>query len=541
MTSVIEFKNFSFAYPADENSGDDKLILGNINLKIEEGEFVVLYGPTGSGKSTLLRQIKRQIKPHGISTGEVLYFGKNIDEIDEMTSVCEIGFVFQDPENQMVADEVWHELAFSLENIGMSTREMRKKIGEMACFFGIEDLLDKSVRELSGGQKQIVNLCSVLLLQPKILILDEPISQLDPINAREFLTIISRVIREFDITVILSEHRLEDIYFAVDRVIALENGEIVHNNIPDITARATADSKRLQNFLPELARLYFKYEREYLIMPKTIREYKLWLKSFEIRENLQKADDINSDSKREIISCKNINFAYSKSSPNVLKDLSLSINSGEILSVLGGNGAGKSTLFRVLCGILKPQRGKIINKSKAKIGYLAQSPKAYFLYETVEQELYSRAKSANTDLEYIDYLVKLFKAEKILKLHPHDISGGEQQIAAFLVVMLENPDVLLLDEPTKGLDPNIKRDFFDILLKLKKDGKAIVMATHDIEFAAKYSDSCCFLFNGEIIQKYEAREFFSGNYFYTTAVNRVFRNINKNIVCSEDVDLVTHP
>lgn len=524
MTPVIEFKNFSFAYP-----GGGK-ILSDINFKIEEGEFVVIYGPTGSGKSTLLRQIKRQIKPHGIANGEILYFGRNIDGIDEFKSVCEIGFVFQDPESQIVADEVWHELAFSLESIGLAAHDMRKKIGEMACFFGIENLLEKSVHELSGGQKQIVNLCSVLLLQPKILILDEPISQLDPINAREFLKIIQQIIREFDITVILSEHRLEDIYFAADRVIILENGGIKYNNIPDVAARASINSEHLKNFLPELARLYFKAGDDF-VMPKTIREYKSWLKNFEIRENISEANDINNIS--EIMSCKNITFAYSKNQPNILKDLELSANSGEILSILGGNGAGKSTLLKIFSGILKPQRGRISNKSK--IGYLAQSPKAYFLYESVEKEIYARAN--NADLKYIDYLVGLLGIEKILKLHPYDISGGEQQLTAFLTVMLENPGILLLDEPTKGLDPNIKRNFFDVLLKLKKEGKAIIIATHDIEFAARYSDSCCFLFGGEIIRKYSAREFFSGNYFYTTSVNKVFRDFNSNIICAEDVIL----
>ena len=533
MTPVIEFKNFSFAYPVADNG--EKLILNNIDLKIEEGEFSVIYGPTGSGKSTLLKQIKRQIKPHGKSSGEILYFGRNIDELDDYKSVCEIGYVFQDPDNQIVADEVWHELAFSLENIGVPTHDMRKRIGEMACFFGIENLLDKSVHELSGGQKQIVNLCSVLLLQPKILILDEPVSQLDPINAREFLKIIRQIIREFDITVVLSEHRLEDIYFTADRIIVLENGGIKYNNVPDIAAYSSVNDKNLKNFLPELAKLYFKNENNInFMMPKSIREYKAWIKNFNIRENQLKNDDIIYE---DIISCKNINYKYSKNQPDILKDLELSAGAGEILSVLGGNGAGKSTLLKILSGILKPQKGRIINKNNGRIGYLAQNPKAYFLYDTVGKEIYERAKYLKTDLKYIDYLVSLFNIEKILNLHPHDISGGEQQLTAFFTVMLENPDILLLDEPTKGLDPNIKRGFFDILYKLKKQGKAIIIATHDIEFAARYSDSCCFIFGGEIINKYKSREFFSGNYFYTTGVNKVFRDFNRNIICIEDVIL----
>ena len=583
---IIEFKNFSFAYP-DKNENT----IENIDFKIDEGEFVVMYGPTGSGKSTILRQIKRQIKPYGKSSGEILYFGKNIDEIDELTSVCEIGFVFQNPESQLVADTVWHELAFSLENIGLKTEDMRKKIGEMACFFGLENLLDKSVHELSGGQKQIVNLCSVLLLQPKVLILDEPISQLDPINAREFLKIIYQLIRDFDITVILSEHRLEDVYFLADKIVVIDDGRVKYDGVPDAVAISSRNDENLKDFLPELSKLYFRYETDRNadgIIPKTVRDYKNWAGKFDvIYSKLPPANatqptvaafaaslneggfgrDIQASAKdhslplggrwREraggskeaatSISCKDIYFAYVKNQPDILKGLEISVNKGEILSVLGGNGAGKSTLLKIMAGILKPQRGKVILHNKhVNIGYLAQNPKAYFLYDTVEKEIFERAKSLeNPDYKYIDYLINLFKIEKILKLHPYDISGGEQQLTAFLTVMLTNPDILLLDEPTKGLDPNMKKAFFDILLKLveiendSSESPAIsaVIATHDIEFAAKYSDSCCFLFDGEIMSKYPSKKFFADNYFYTTSISKIFRDYNKNIVCVEDVIL----
>jgi len=557
---VIEFKNFSFAYP-DKNENT----LENINFTIDEGEFAVMYGPTGSGKSTLLRQIKRQIKPHGKSSGEVLYYGVNIEEIDELTSVCDIGFVFQNPESQLVADTVWHELAFSLENIGAKTEDIRKKIGEMACFFGLENILGKSVHELSGGQKQIVNLCSVLLLQPKVLILDEPISQLDPINAREFLKIIYQLIRDFDITVILSEHRLDDVYFLADKIIVVENGVIRYDGAPDITMIKSRDDENLKNFLPEASKLYFKWEKDITAdktVPKTIREYKNWLKKFEITPNIinnrpcgnsqnsKKSDKFKKSDKSEksvktAVSCKDIYFSYAKDQPDILKGLEINADEEEILAVMGGNGAGKSTLLKILAGILKPHRGKIIfgNPAKSggiknKTGYLAQNPKAYFLYDTVEKEIFERAKSLeNPDYKYINYLVNLFKIEKILKLHPYDISGGEQQLTAFLTVMLSNPKVLLLDEPTKGLDPNLKQSFFEILDALKSGGKTIIIATHDIEFAANYSDSCCFLFDGEIISKYPPKKFFSENYFYTTSINKIFRSYNNNVVCAEDVIL----
>ncbi|MCL2159295.1 MAG: ABC transporter ATP-binding protein, partial [Oscillospiraceae bacterium] len=359
LTNLIEFKNFSFSYPGKEQN-----TLSNIDFAIDEGEFVVMYGPTGSGKSTLLKQLKKQIRPYGKSSGEVLYRGKTLDDTDELVSVCEIGFVFQNPESQLVADTVWHELAFSLENLGTKTEDMRKKIGEMACFFGLENILDKSVHELSGGQKQIVNLCSVLLLQPKVLILDEPISQLDPINAKEFLKILHQLIKDFDITVILSEHRLDEVYFLADKIIALEEGRIKHFGKPDEVALKTKDNDKLKNFLPELSKLYFAGEKtpNQKIIPKTMREYKSWLEKFDIKS----AVPIEKHSSgANIVSCKNIYFTYDKTQPDVLKGLTLEAQGGELLSIMGGNGAGKTTLLKLIAGILRSQRGKIefANKS----------------------------------------------------------------------------------------------------------------------------------------------------------------------------------
>jgi len=517
---IIEFKNFCFSYPGKEHN-----TLSGINIQIDEGEFVVMYGPTGSGKSTLLKQIKKQIKPFGKSSGEVLYRGKSIDETDDLTSVCEIGFVFQNPESQLVAETVWHELAFSLENMGTKTGDMRKKIGEMACFFGLETLLDKSVHELSGGQQQIVNLCSVLLLQPKVLVLDEPISQLDPINAREFLKIVYQLMKDFNITVILSEHRLDDVYFLADRIIALEGGRIKYCGDPDQAAINTKDDLALKDFLPELAKLYFSGEKNSAgSIPKSMREYKNWLQKFEVTNNRPKIE--KKAPGKPLISCKDIYFTYEKHSPDVLKGLKLSAEGGELLSIMGGNGAGKTTLLKIMAGILKPQKGKTEYAGKGKaVGYLSQNPKAYFLYDTVEKEIYERIKNQPEKKEHADRLIELFKIKNILKLHPYDISGGEQQLAALLTVMLDDPEILLLDEPTKGLDPNLKNSLFELLSALKNEGRAVAIATHDIEFAAKYSDSCCFLFDGEIISKDPPGKFFSENYFYTTAANKLFRDI----------------
>ena len=553
--ALIDIHNLSFSYP-----NSTQRALKNVNFSVQAGEIVVICGPSGCGKTTLISQLKREIRPEGKSGGKIFYQGKSINHISEKQAAREIGMVFQDPEHQIVLDTVLHELAFAMENMGYDIRTMKKRIGEMCNFFGLEKMLNKPVSELSGGEKQILNLASVLLLQPKVLLLDEPTSQLDPVAAKQFLQMVYRLNRELSMTIILSEHRLEDVFPLADKVIFMEKGEVKHIGNPKSISFDILMSKDapMNNYLPSVVRMYsyLKKDIKEAEIPVDVREAKKVICDL-VDENQAKNngdfDKCFNFSEKPIIKMINVSFRYEKDSPNILNKLSLDIYSGELLTILGGNGAGKSTLLQVMAGLKKPQRGKVYFNGQdilrieeeerySKIGYLAQNPMLYFIYETVEEELYRRAEMLKTRVEGINGLLKeyvdLFSLEPLMKRHPYDLSGGEKQKLALATVLLSKPKVLLLDEPTKGLDPTFKINFQNMLDKLVKTGITIIMVSHDIEFTAGNTYSCALLFNGEITSKDTSSNFFSENYFYTTSVNRTVREKLPKAIILEDVKKV---
>lgn len=550
--ALIDIQNLNFTYPNAKERA-----LKNVNISVEAGEFVVICGPSGCGKTTLLSLLKREIRPEGEICGKIYYRGKPLHQISERGAVEEIGMVFQDPENQIVLDTVVHELAFGMENLGYGILTMKKRIGEMCSFFGLEKMLHKPVNELSGGEKQILNLASVLLLQPKVLLLDEPTAQLDPIGAKQFLQIVYRLNRELSMTVIMSEHRLEDVFSLADKIIFMEKGQVKHMGNPKSISFDILKSKNasLHNYLPSLVRMYsyLKEDIQEKEIPVDVREAKkvIWhlLEENQVRDN-RGSDKSCKTSEKPIIKVTDISFRYEKDMPNILDRLSLDVYPGEFLTILGGNGAGKSTLLQVMAGLKKPQRGKVYFNGRdilqipeeeryLKIGYLAQNPMLYFIYETVEEELYKRAEMLRTKVEGIDQMlekyVDLFGIGPLLKRHPYDLSGGEKQKLAMTIVLLSKPQVLLLDEPTKGFDPTFKISFKNILDILINTGITIIMVSHDIEFVAANASSCALLFNGEITSKATPTNFFSENYFYTTAVNRTVREKLPKAITVEDV------
>ena len=550
--ALIDIQNLNFAYPNSRQRA-----LKNINLSVEAGEFVAICGPSGCGKTTLISQLKREIRPEGEISGRILYRGKPIDCLSKKEAVEEIAMVFQDPENQIVLDTVIHELAFGMENLGYDILTMKKRIGEMCNFFGLEKMLYKSVHELSGGEKQILNLASVLLLQPKLLLLDEPTSQLDPIAAKEFLQMLYRLNRELSMTVIMSEHRLEDLFPLADKVVFMHEGEVKYLGDPRSISFNILRSKdaSLHNYLPSVVRTYsfLKGHIEKAEIPVDVREGKQLICDLIDEKELIDCQDANRGSilaEKPIIKMTDICFRYEKDSPNILNRLSLDVYQGEFLAILGSNGAGKSTLLQIMAGLKKPQRGKVYFKGKdilrikeeeifLQIAYLAQNPMLYFIHETVEDELYRRGEMLKGKVEGIDELLEeyidFYGLGPLLKRHPYDLSGGEKQKLAMAMVLLSRPQLLLLDEPTKGLDPTFKISFKDILDKLIKSGITIVMVSHDIEFVAANASSCALLFNGEITTKDTPSNFFSENYFYTTAVNRTVREKLPKAITLEDV------
>lgn len=528
---ILTIKNLTFKYPESERA-----VLNNINLTINQGEFITLCGKSGCGKTTLLRQLKPPMAPHGAKDGNIDFFGKNIDELDERQQCRKIGFVQQRPENQIVTDKVWHELAFGLENLGYQTDEIRARVAEMASFFGIQNWFHKEVTELSGGQKQLLNLAAVMVMQPDVLILDEPTAQLDPITAVNFLETVAKINRELGTTVILTEHRLEEVFPMSDRIVVMENGEIIADGIPKNIGEMLKDNPMFAA-LPTPMQVYHSAERVGEC-PVTIREGRMWLENIEIKNTEIKKELKTSD--KVLIELKDIWFRYEKDAPDIVKGLSTKIHEGEIYAIVGGNGTGKTTALLVIGGLLRPYRGKVLYNSKniakaseyrKSVGILPQDPQSLFSQSTALAELEEMCEGENA----IKKVAEKCDIAHVLNSHPYDLSGGEQQRLALAKILLLNPKILLLDEPTKGFDSHFKKQFARILSGLKEKGVTIIMVSHDIEFCAKYADRCAMFFDGSITSEDSSREFFAGKSFYTTAANRMARNILPGAVLAEDI------
>lgn len=551
--AFLQLENLSFSYPNIHEKA-----LNNLNLEINEGEFILICGVSGCGKSTLLRHLKREIAPHGIKIGRVKYCDRDISALEQGVAAAEIGFVMQNPDNQIVTDTVWHELAFGLENLGLSTPEIRRKVAEMASFFGIDGWFRKSVDELSGGQKQLLNLASIMVMQPKVLILDEPTAQLDPIAAQDFLATIAKVNRELATTILLTEHRLEEVFLMADKILVMENGGAVCFDTPENTAKKLAareDNYPMFKGLPSAIRIYSRIRLG--DCPLSIRDGRKWLDQYMTpAEQVFAKQPVSIIQKQKqqpqpVIEVQEIWFKYSKEGRDILRGFSLTAYAGEMLCVLGGNGTGKTTMLGVISGLLKQYRGKVLLNGK-KIGafkgselyhnnlaLLPQNPKALFVCDTVLGDLEEAAEMLRMNKEAIrteiDRIANQFKITKFYQRHPYDLSGGEQQKVALAKLILLNPKIVLLDEPTKGLDAQSKEELGEILKKLGSQDVTIIAVTHDIEFAAEYADRCAMMFDGDIVSEGKPGEFFAGNNFYTTAANRIAREVFPNAVTCEDV------
>lgn len=554
---ILRVDGLKFSYP-----NQLKKALNNINFSIDEGDFVLICGESGCGKSTLLRHLKPELSPHGQVSGDIYYYSQKINDYSSKQIASEIGYVLQNPDSQIVTDKVWHELAFGLENMGLDTQSIRLRVAEMASFFGIQGWFRKNVNDLSGGQKQLLNLASIMAMQPKILILDEPTSQLDPIAAKDFIDTLVRINKELSTTIIMTEHNLEDIYSVCDKVIVMEDGKVICNDTNYKVADILSGDKNHKMFksLPTPSKIYNQlngYLECASKSPLTVKDCRQWLNDSMDEVTITKLDDteteINIDEKdREIaIELKDVYFQYNKISEPTIRDLSFKVYKGEIYSILGGNGTGKSTTLSLVARQRKPQRGKIFinniemkkynNKSlyENNLALLPQNPQSLFVFETVREDLEEVLILKNKDREYIDKEVKrvskLLDIEHLLEHHPYDLSGGELQRAGMAKVMLLNPKIILLDEPTKGLDAYCKEEIGKMLMKLRDMGVTIVVVSHDIEFSARYSDRCAMFFDGSIVSEGTPKEFFLGNNFYTTVSNRIARNIFEDTLIHEDV------
>ena len=549
-----------FRYPlADVNA------LDGVDFSVNESDFVVICGKSGCGKTTLLRHMKKSLVPYGEFSGSVAYSGKEIMDLPDRVSAADIGFVQQNPDNQVVTDKVWHELAFGLESLGFDNATIKRRVAEMASYFNIQTWFRKDVSQLSGGQKQLMNLASIMAMQPKVLVLDEPTSQLDPIAASEFLRTVQKINRDLGTTVIISEHRLEEVFTMADKVMVMDKGKVLAYDEPrkiGSMLAGTGEHDRNPMFygLPAVMKIYQSTDGGDS-SPLTIREGRLWVNKTvgdAYREGIPEQTDQNlygntveagkertaQDSSNSqgrtngpAITVRDLWFRYDKKSQDVLRDLNLTVDRDQLFCVLGGNGVGKSTTLKVIANILKQQRGKVT--VNGTLAMLPQNPQALFTEISVEDELMEALHEVNeldeVKVQKVLDMLDTMEISHLRKSHPYDLSGGEQQRLALGKVLLLDPEIILLDEATKGLDPFFKISLARVLKKLTDNGKTLFMVSHDIEFCAEYADTCAMFFDGGIVSVGKPHEFFPGNNFYTTSSNKMAREHFPDAITWEEV------
>jgi len=577
--NIFDIDKFSFAYPdGNDESGRTYLpdALRDTELHVRQGEFVVILGRSGCGKTTLLRQLKPSVTPVGKKKGQIIFDGKDICSLDDRMAASQIGFVWQDVNAQLVTDKVWHELAFGLESLGYNNGYVRRRVAEMGSFFGLGDIFHRKVMELSGGQKQLVNLASVMAMSPKALVLDEPTSQLDPIAANDFINSLVRINRELGTTIIMTEHRLEDVLPVCNRSVVMENGRIIY----DGDVRGFAESVRTKRIdrglylsMPASVQIYMGLEKNSgKQLPLTVPDAREWLVDYDrkFRENggapvvpeiqnrgadegvngsENQADNAavdKGDKKRGAVngqkdagcreehpvvcSLDEVSFRYERNTGDVLRQVSLDIYANEILMINGSNGCGKSTMLSLIANLYSPYSGKLRIAKNLRTGMLPQNPELLFTRRSVRDELID----AN-DRQQLAEIVRFCRLEELLDRHPYDLSGGEKQRLGLAKVLIADPDILLMDEPTKGLDNGFKMQLADMLRKLQKRGKTIVVVSHDIEFCAVAGDRVALLFDGEVAMVGDVRSYMSDNNFFTTAASRISRNILDGAVTVREV------
>lgn len=527
---ILSCKNVAFKY--NESTG---YALSDCTFSVKKGEKVMLCGASGSGKSTLLRLLKREVSPRGELSGEIDLIGKAATELSDRESAEKIGFVMQDPDSQTVCDKVSSELAFGLESFGVPSKEIQSRVGEMAAFFGIEPLYDRDISTLSGGQKQLVSLCSIMVTDPDILLLDEPTAQLDPVAAKELLSILDRLNKEMGVTVIIAEHDPEELFDSCDKILYLSNGKTAFFDTPAKAAKYFAQND-LEGFLPETAKVFAGLCSD---LPLNVRQGRAQLENL-VTEDTPQTDESTAESTEPYaLECKNIWQRYEKDSPDILKGCDLAVRKGECYGLLGSNGGGKSTLLRVICGLCKPYMGAVSlfgKKQKAykngslfreMLAFLPQEPVTMLVKESVREDLLQSA-----DENAVKKIAERMEIEPLLDRHPWDLSGGEIQKCAFAKILLANPKIIVLDECTKGMDSFAKKALGDVLASLKAEGRTILLVTHDLEFAAENCERCGLLFDGKIAAEDNAVRFFSRNRFYTTAAARLTRGFFSGAVTS---------
>ncbi len=562
---ILDIQALSFEYP------DGKRALEDISFSLFPGEFALMCGSSGCGKTTLMRLLKRELAPHGHMTGQLLYCGRPMADMSDRQAAQEIGMVMQQPESQIITDRVYQELAFGLESMGIKQEELRLRVGETANYYGINTWFERSTDTLSGGQKQLLALASVTAVGPRLLLLDEPTAQLDPIAAASFIDTVYKLNREMGITVLIAEHRTEELFERADSVLLMEKGRLLKKDTPRAVCARFASAPAAQGF-PAAARLFAALEkrssggfalngsaaddsvsdcsakddalpeRAENNIPMTVREGRAFMAELFDKAGLAQAanraaqESCAPRKEEQAVELKGAWFRYEKDSPDVLKGVNFSVAFGEVFSLLGGNGSGKSTLLKVIAGLERAYRGKItvlgrsIKKWDASlccggVALLPQEVSAVFVKHTVKEDMEDLCRAQGLAPQpKIDELCAQMGIEDLLDREPMDLSGGERQKCALCKLLLTDPQLILLDEPTKGMDAAYRSGLVKTVRGLAQKGAAVIIATHDTGFAAAVSDRCGLFFNGELLSVCSPRRFFSATRFYTTAASRITRD-----------------
>lgn len=531
---LFEIDNLTFAY-----NGAEQNAVSGVSLCVNKGDFVLVCGKSGCGKTTLLRLLKPALAPVGKRTGSVTFCGTDITKLDDRTAASAIGFVMQNPDDQIVTDKVWHELAFGLESLGESSDVIRRRVAEICGFLGLTDIYGKRTCELSGGEKQLLNLASVLVTNPDVVLLDEPTAQLDPIAASSFLQALKKLNEELGLTVVLVEHRLEESFAMANKVVIMDEGKVVFASSPEDIGELYNNDKLVCDIfegLPAAVRL-FKATNGVGKCPLTVRDGKRYVEA-NFGKNMNDRYAVQGCKGDVAIEVANGYFRYERDGADVLDNLSLQVYDNEILCIFGANGVGKTTLLRILAGTKRLYKGKYRlwgkkikeygnNLYRDNLTAMPQNPQNLFVKNTVRADLaelaalvgYGKTEQAQAVADVMAQTGVTDLAER----HPYDLSGGEKQKVALAKVLLTRPKIVLLDEPTKGLDAYSKRQFAEVMAKLKADGKTVVVVTHDVEFAAVVADRCAMFFDGKIVSVADKYAFFAENRYYTTAFARITR------------------
>lgn len=533
---MINIKNVTYWYPdADIPS------LININLTVNEGDFILVTGSSGCGKSTLMRLFNGIVPNYfgGKIKGEVILKGKPITKCTRLEIAKTTGVVYQHPEKQIVLSDVEREIAFGLENLNMDLNLMKRNVAEVISFLNLSSKRDKSIDEISGGEKQKVAIASVIAMDPDILLFDEPTSQLDPVSAGEVLNTIKKLNTDFGKTVVLIEQRLDRCFDMASRIIFMDNGRIIDEGTPKNIPQKIDE----KCFLPHVSYIFKK--SGYKNVPINVNEARKLIDNVDFKSYAP----ISNKPEDRVMEVKNLCFEYAKGQP-ALKNVSFFINKGEVLTVMGENGAGKTTLFKIIAGLIDNYRGEIKFKGKSIknlkikdrikiIGYLSQNPNDYFGRDNVFDEAAYSLKNINEySKEQVENILKELDIFKLKNRNPRDLSGGEKQRAAIACVLVLNPDILILDEPTRGMDADSKERLGILIRKISETGKSVVIITHDSDFAADYSDRTLMMFNGEITAFGKSIDILYDSIYYSPQVSKVFKKKCKIINSKDAIDLL---